>query len=135
MIPSSTSGRSTSCWALLKVNLVEEEDRPLAALLQVPSRFGEDLADFLRAGGDRVHRLEAALRVVGDDVGEGGLAGAGRAVEDERAEPVGDEHARRSFLAEDVLLADELVERPRPHAGRADGRIRDGRSGRVRTGP
>ena len=55
--------------------------------------------------------------MLGDDVGQGGLAGAGRAVEDQRAEPVGLEQAAQQLAgAEEVLLADELVEGARPHA-------------------
>ena len=66
-----------------------------------------------------VERLEAALGVVGDDVGQGRLAGAGRAVEDQRREPVGEQHpAKQLAFAEEVLLADELVERARPHPRR-----------------
>src|SRR5262245_19378490 len=54
----------------------------------------------------------------GDDLGQGGLTGAGGPVEDERAEAVGLEHAAEEFvLAKEVLLADELVDRARAHAG------------------
>ena len=56
---------------------------------------------------------------VGDDAGQGGLAGAGRAVEDHAAELVGlDGAAQEPARADDVLLADELVQRARPHARR-----------------
>ena len=76
-------------------------------------------ADFLDAGGDRVERLEAALGVVGDDVRERGLAAAGRAVEDQRVEAIGQEHPAEQLAgAEEVLLPDELVERSRPHPRR-----------------
>ena len=52
-----------------------------------------------------------------DDVRERGLAGAGRAVEHQRHRLVGlHQPAQRRALAEQVLLADDLVERARPHA-------------------
>jgi len=66
-----------------------------------------------------VQRHEATFRMVGDDVGQRGLAGAGRPVEDQRAEPVGVEHAPQQLAgAEEMLLADELVHVPRPHPRR-----------------
>ena len=49
--------------------------------------------------------------------GQRGFAGAGRAVEDDRAEAVGGEQAAEEFaFAEEMLLADELVKSLRPHA-------------------
>ena len=66
--------------------------------------------------------------MAGDQFGEGGLAGAGRAVEDDarecspstaagRAGFLGLEHAPEEFSGgEDVLLAGELVEGSRAHA-------------------
>src|SRR5207249_1046895 len=62
--------------------------------------------------------LEPALGVAGDDVGEGGFAGAGRAVEDQRAEAVGQQHPAEQLAgAEEVFLADELIEGAGPHPG------------------
>src|SRR5690606_31074748 len=44
------------------------------------------------------------------------LAGAGRAEKDQRAEAVGFEHAVQQLaFAQEVLLADELLERAGPH--------------------
>ena len=55
----------------------------------------------------------------GDDARERRLAGARRPVEDHRADPVlRDRQPQRRALAEHLLLADELVERPRPQAQR-----------------
>lgn len=46
-----------------------------------------------------------------------GFARSGRAVEQDAGQGVGGEHAsEHPAFAEEVLLADELVERPRPHA-------------------
>jgi len=55
---------------------------------------------------------------VGDDAGEGGFAGAGRAVEDEGGELVGlDGAAEEAARADDVVLAHEFVQGAGPHAG------------------
>src|SRR5205814_8162414 len=48
----------------------------------------------------------------------GGFPGPRRAVEAARAEPVGHQHPAEQLAgAEEVLLADELVQGPRPHPG------------------
>ena len=74
-------------------------------------------AHFLRAGRSRIEHTEAALRVLGDDLGERRLAGAGWTIEDERAKPIGDEHSPQQFaFAEEMFLADELVDGSRTHA-------------------
>jgi hypothetical protein len=58
-----------------------------------------------------------ALRQVGDDPRQRRLAGARRAPEDDRLQQVAlDRFAQRFAGREEALLADELVERPRPHA-------------------
>ncbi len=87
------------------MHLVHEEDGALpelpAALLRL--RDGVD--------GD-----EVAARGVGDDASEGGLARARRAVEDDRAELVGlDGPAQKPPRPDNVLLADEFIERARAH--------------------
>jgi hypothetical protein len=47
------------------------------------------------------------------------FAAPGRAKEYDRAEPIGAQQpAQELALAEKMLLADELVERPRPHSRR-----------------
>ena len=52
----------------------------------------------------------------GDDPRERRLAGAGRSPEDDRLQQVAlDRVAQRRARAEQLLLADELVERARPH--------------------
>ena len=59
------------------------------------------------------------LGLVGDDLGQGGLAGAGRAPQDDGGEqPVGLDGAPQELAgADDLLLADELVQGARAHAG------------------
>jgi hypothetical protein len=82
-------------------------------------------------GHDAAGALEAALGRAGDDLGQGGLAAAGRAVEDDAAQPVGlDASAQRLAGAEHVVLADHLVQRARAHAGGQRGLSPRGRVGR-----
>ena len=99
------------------VDLVDEEDRALPLLAEPLACFSDDAAEVSDAGRDGGDGLEVGLRERGDDAGEGGLAGAGRAPEDHRGELVGvDGAAQDAPLADEVLLADELVEGARPHA-------------------
>ena len=54
---------------------------------------------------------------VGDDPGQGGLAAAGRAPEDQRAEAVGlDQAAQKLALPKDVVLTYVFRDGARPHA-------------------
>src|SRR5207253_1941697 len=86
--------------------------------------LGDGLADVGDRARDRRERHEPGLRGGSDDAGEGGLAGAGRPPEDDGAEAVGgDQVAERAVGADEVRLADELVEGPGPHA-RGEGRER-----------
>ena len=60
--PSSTSGKQHVLLGPVEaVDLVDEQDGPLAGVFQVAAGLGEDLADLLDAGRDGVERLEAAL--------------------------------------------------------------------------
>ena len=97
------------------VDLVEEQDRALAPLPQPLVGPGHHVAHVLHAGGDRRQRLERLGGVAGDHPGEGGLAGAGRPPEDHRRQPVGlDQHPQRLAGADQVVLADDVVERAGP---------------------
>ncbi len=61
-----------------------------------------------------------------DDLGERGLARAGRAPEDDAGQPVGVEHPpQQTAFAQKVPLAGEFIECSRPHA---DGERLDGAS-------
>jgi hypothetical protein len=54
---------------------------------------------------------------MGDHLGESRLPGSWRPIEDERTESIRQEHSTQQFaFAEEVLLADELVDGPWPHA-------------------
>ena len=60
-----------------------------------------------------------ALGVLGNDMGQGGLACAWWSVKDQGAEPVCLEHAPQQLAGtEEVLLADKLVDGARPHSRR-----------------
>ena len=101
------------------VHLVEEEDGAATLLAHAGAGALGDLAHVLDPGRDRRQRLERLAGRAGDEAGDGGLAGAGRSPEDHRREPVGlDEDAQRPAGPEQLLLADHLVERARPQAGR-----------------
>lgn len=109
------------------VDLVEKEDGALTVVCQAALGGLGDLADAGDADTGGVLALEVTLERAGDDLGEGGFADAGRAVEQDAGERASIEHAAEEFArAEDVLLSGELVERARAHAhgqrlGGADG--------------
>src|SRR5688500_11677913 len=104
------------------MDLVEEEDRALTNVREAVLCFVEDLAHLFHSDGGSVHFLEVALRVVRDQLRERRLPGARRAVKDDTAEAIRLEHAAEELaLAEEVLLADELLERPRAHPHRQGG--------------
>ncbi len=98
------------------VHFVDEDDGARAVL---PRAFGlgHDLLDFLDAAHHGRELDELGVGHAGDDLGQRGLADAGRAPEDERAGVVAlDLHAKGFAGAENVLLPDELVERAGAHA-------------------
>ena len=100
------------------VDLVDEEDGLPAVAAVVLLRAGDDLLEVLLSGDGRVHLLEVGLRGVRDDLREGRLAGARRAVKDEGAELVGPDRAvEQGARGDDLLLADDFVEGLRAHAG------------------
>ncbi len=100
------------------VHFVYKEDGALPELAAAILRGGDGRADVGDAGQHRVDGDEVRPRGVGDDARQRGLAGAGRPVEDHRAELVGLNRAtQEAAWPHDVLLADELVQRARPHPG------------------
>ena len=101
------------------VDLVEEEDRRLAGGLAPVRRALEHLAHLGAAGLDRRQLLERGARGRGDEPRERRLAGARRPVEDHRVRAaLGQRAAQRRALAEQVLLADDLLDRRRAQAHR-----------------
>ena len=98
------------------VNLVDENDGA-GAVLAGAVGIAHDLLNFLDAGEHGGEFDEVGLGDTGDDLGERGLAGAGRAPEDHRGRIIAlDLHPQRFAGADQVLLPDELVERARTHA-------------------
>ena len=98
------------------VDLVDEDDRAPAGRSRGSLGVGHHVLDLLDAGEHGAERHEPRLRRVGDDARERRLAGARRSPEDDRLQQVAlDGLAQRPARREQILLADELVERARPH--------------------
>ena len=110
--PSSTAGQQRVLLRLVEaVDLVEEEDRPLSVRAEPLAGARDHLAHLRDRRRHGRELLERRAGRVGDDAGERRLAAARRAVEDHRADAVLlDREPERRARAEDVLLADELVE-------------------------
>ena len=111
------------------VDLVEEEHGLPAVHVAGPVGVLHDGAHVLDAGGHRRQLDELAVGGGGDEVGEGGLAGARRAPEDGRdragRSPAAlDQPAQRAAGAQHVALAAHLVDAPRPHPHRERGQRR-----------
>ena len=98
------------------MNLVDEDDRATSRAPPAILRRGHDLFDFFDARQHRTERDEVRLRQLCDDPRERRLAGAGRSPEDDRLQQVAfDCLAQRFAGAQDLVLADDVVERSRPH--------------------
>ena len=99
------------------VDLVEEEDRPLAVgaeTLPAEAITSRTCAD---RGGHGRQLLEGRAGRVRDHARERRLPAPGRPVQDRGADAVlRDREPQRGMLAEDLLLADEILEPLRPHA-------------------
>src|SRR6185437_10854426 len=79
----------------------------------------KNAANFLDPNRGGIDLLEMALAVTGDQTRERRLSGSGRAVKNDAGNAVGLEHPAEQFaLAQEMLLADELIERARAHAHR-----------------
>ena len=98
------------------VDLVDEHDGPAAGGSAKALGLRHHVADFLDPRQDRAERHEARSRGVRDDPRQRRLAGAGRTPEDDGLQEVAfDRFAQRLAGRQQLLLADEFVERPRPH--------------------
>ena len=118
--PDSTDGSSASCWALLK-RWTSSRNRivPWPRSPRRCSARAGGFPDVLHGGRHRRELLERLGRGAGDELGDRGLPGTGRAPEDDRRQAIGlDERPQGLAGAEEVLLADHLVERGRSQAGR-----------------
>ena len=98
------------------VDLVDEQNRADAPALHA-LRLVHGGAQFLHPVEHRAQRDEVRVRPVRDDARERRLARAGRSPEDKRAQGVflhgAPQHAAR---ADEVILAQDLIERPGAHA-------------------
>ena len=101
--------------AVEAVDLVDEQERP-AARLTPGTGLLERLLQVGDAGEDRRHLDELEPCLVGQQAGDGGLAGPGRPPQDHRADMPRGEHARQGTLwPEQMVLADDAIEALRPH--------------------
>ena len=99
------------------MHLVHEEDGFAAIQAALALGCVDGFANVLDAGQHCVERDEMGAGGVGDDARQGGLAGARWAIEDHTAELVGlDGAPQQASRSNDVVLADILVQRARPHA-------------------
>ena len=112
------------------MDLVDEDDRAATRAPPPILRRGHHLFDLFDAGQHRTERDEVRLRQLCDDPRERRLAGSGRSPEDDRLQQVAfDCLAQRFARAQDLVLADDVVERPRPYP------FREGSAGRRRSRP
>src|SRR5712692_5656206 len=96
------------------MDLVDEEQRPLPGLAPT-ARGVEHLLEIGDARKNRRDLFEMQVRRLGQKPCDRGLAGAGRAPEDERAQHPGIEQAReRAVQPKQVLLAHHFGELTRP---------------------
>ncbi len=94
-------------------------------IVRPPSRVsrsrarGDGRPDVGDAAHHRRERDEPGVDRIGEEPGEARLAGSRRTPQEERREVAAlDRPAQRPALAHEVVLADELLEAPRPHPGR-----------------
>ena len=119
-VPSSTAGSRASCCDFEK-RWISSRNRIVPCPCS-PSRWRArsitSRTSFTPAVTAR-ELLERPLGAACDGERERGLAGAGRPPEERRREPVGlDQTAQRPARPDEVFLADDVVERPRPQRAR-----------------
>jgi hypothetical protein len=102
--------------AVEAVDLVDEEQGALASGA-AHARLLEGLLQVGDAGEDRRQLLEFIAGLLGQQAGDGGLAGAGRAPQDHRGQPLGLSHpADGPVGTQEVILAHDLVQLLRTQA-------------------
>ena len=135
MVPSSMTGRKESCWARLKRWISSTNSKRALPDLAARARRVEHLLEVGDAGKDRRDLLERELGRIGQQPRHGGLAGAGRPPEDQRAERARREHAgQRAVGAEQLILADDFAEHCADAACRRAAAAHPARARRRRTG-
>src|SRR5262249_26309794 len=104
------------------MDLVDEEDGPPTAAAELRLRVVDDVPQILHALEDRGERDGVRPARGSEEMGEGGLAASGRTPEDQRLDLAALDHvAQHASRPEEMLLPDELVDRPRPHPLRERG--------------
>src|SRR5690606_23163349 len=102
--------------AVEAMDLVDEEQRALAACAFALGLL-EGGAQILHAGEDGGELFEVEIGALCEEARDGGLAGAGRAPEDQAGEAALRQHAADgAFGAEEMILADDVFERFRAQA-------------------
>ena len=98
------------------MDLVHEQDGPLPPAPQSPLRLGDDLLDLLDPRGHGGEGNEGRPDVAGDQHGERRLARSRRAPEDEGGNlPLRQCDPQDLSIAQEMGLADELLQAARPH--------------------
>src|SRR5207249_1185482 len=106
------------------MDLVNEEDDPLPGCLEL-ARFVGRLPNICNAARYRRQDDDVRLGVGADHLGQAGLSATRRSPQDHRGYLVAlDGAPERLPLPQEMLLADKLVQVPRPHA-RGQRRISD----------
>jgi hypothetical protein len=104
------------------MDLVDEENRALAAQLTVLARRIEDLAQAWHTFTNCTERLKAALRALGDQTRQRGFARTRRPPQDHGAcTPLFDGAPQRLVGTQEMCLPNVLLQRPRAHARRQRG--------------
>jgi hypothetical protein len=107
------------------MDLVDEDDGAASRAPPALLRRSHDFFDLFDTRQHRAERDEVRLRHLRDDPRERRLAGARRSPEDDRLQQVAlDGLAQRFARTQDLVLADDLVKRPRPYP------FREGSAGR-----
>ena len=105
--------------AVEAVDLVDEQDGALPIRLLAVGRCLDLAAQVRHRAANRRHLDERGARRLGDDVGDGGLARAGRPEQDDGAERVAlDRRAQPAARPARLFLPDEFIKRAWPHAHR-----------------
>ena len=116
------------------VDLVDEQQRPLAIRMSVPGRL-EHFPKLGHAGEDRADLDEVQIRLGGEKPGDGGLAHPRRPPEDQRRQrPRIQHHAQAALRPEQMGLPDDLAQRRRAQTIGQRARTRALASGRRRGG-
>src|SRR5258708_1476861 len=98
------------------MDFVDKADGPLALEIERVTRLIDGFAQFGDAGGNRGDRFEDGARLLREQQCDGGFAGPRRPPQDHRMQSASRNHLAEQLAgAEQMLLADDLVERTWTH--------------------